>query len=75
MLFPIFRELETLKGLSAADVGGLSVLPVKDFALYKYRQSPEDIWQMKCKYGTFIRGFRSIKSNYRPLILELPCLS
>lgn len=30
---------------------------------------------MKCKYGTFIRGFRSIKSNYRPLILELPCLS
>ena len=47
----------------------------KHFALYKYRQSYGDIWQMKCKYGTFIRGFRSIKSNYRPLILERPCLS
>ena len=74
MLFPIFRELETLKGLSAADVGGLSVLPVKAFALYKYRKSSGETWQMKCKYGTFIRGFRSIKSNYRPLILELSCL-
>lgn len=43
----------------------------KHFALYKYRQSPGDIWQMKMQYGTFIRGFRSIKSNYRPLYLNV----
>ena len=66
MLFPIFRELEALKGLSAADVGVLSVLPVKAFSLYKYRKSSGDTWQINANMALSSEDLGRLKAITGP---------